>query len=105
MTLGLSLARCRRVIGVRVRLGRFEADRIERSISGQLFLVEVRSRPTCKLALLSVGRVKRRRLAVMARKLANVTGESVTVQIEAVGVRKVVRKVVGVVQPDAFDHI
>jgi len=41
----------------------------------------------------------------MARRLANVTGESVTVQVEAVGGRKVVRKVVGVVQPDAFDHI
>lgn len=104
MALAWSLVRCRRVIGLRVRLGRFEADRIERAPSGQLFLVEVRSRRTCKLALLSVGRVKRRRLAVMARRLANVTGESVTVQIEAVGGRAIVRKVVGVVHPDALDH-
>ena len=85
-------------------VGRFEADRIERHVSGRLCLVEVRSRRTCELALASVGRAKQRRLAVMARQLAKVTGESVTTEGEAVGRRRIDRKVLGVVQPDLSDH-
>ena len=85
-------------------VGRFEADRIERHLSGRLCLVEVRSRRTCEMALASVGQAKQRRLAVMARQLAKVTGESVTIEIEALGERRIDRKVLGVVQPDLPDH-
>lgn len=99
-----SLLCCRRTVGRRVRIGRFEADRIERHVSGNLFLVEVRSRPTIELALKSVDRVKQRRLAVMARDLATRTGESVTVVVEAVEGVKVVRKVLGIVHPKVSAH-
>ena len=85
-------------------VGRFEPDRIERRVSGRLRLVEVRSRRTSKLALASVGRAKQLRLAVMARQLAKVTGESVTIEVEAVGGRRIERKALGVVQPDLSDH-
>lgn len=87
-----------------MRLGRFEADRIERHASGYLCVIEVRSRQTCEMALASVGRVKQRRLAAMARLLAKVTGEPVTIVVEGIGGRKIVRKVLGVVQPDWADH-
>lgn len=87
-----------------MRLGKFEADRIERHASGSLCLNEVRSRQTCEIALASVGRVKQRRLAAMARLLAKVTGEPVTIVVEGIGGRKIVRKVLGVVQPDWADH-
>ena len=93
--------RCRRTVGCRVRIGRFEADRVERHVSGKLFLVEVRSRPTIELALNSVGRVKQRRLAVMAKSLAMCTGESVTVEVEAIAGFKIVRRVLGTVHPEA----
>lgn len=96
--------RCRRTVGCRVRIGRFEADRIERHVSGKLCLVEVRSRPTIELALKSVDRVKQRRLAVMAKDLASRTGESVTVVVEAVEGVKIVRKVLGTVHPKRSDH-
>ncbi len=56
------------------------------------------------MALASVGQAKQRRLAVMARQLAKVTGESVTIEIEALGERRIDRKVLGVVQPDLPDH-
>lgn len=56
------------------------------------------------MALASVGQVKQRRLAVMARQIAKVTGESVTIEVEAVGERRIDRKVLGVVHPDYPDH-
>ena len=87
-----------------MRLGKFEADRIERHASGSLCLIEVRSRQTCEMALASVGRVKQRRLAAMGRLLAKVTGEPVSIVVEGIGGRKIVRKVLGVVQPDWADH-
>ena len=92
------------MVGCRVRIGRFEADRIERRASGNLCLVEVRSRSTIELALNSVGRVKQRRLAKMARDLAARTGESVTVEVEAIEGVKIVRRVLGTVQPEVRDH-
>ena len=85
-------------------VGRFESDRIGPHISGRLRLVEVRSRRTCEQALAPVGRAKQRRLAVMPRHLAKVTGESVTIEVEAVGERRIDRKVLEVVQPDLSDH-
>lgn len=99
-----SLMRCRRTVGCRVRIGRFEADRVERHASGRLCLVEVRSRPTIELALKSVDQSKQRRLAVMARDLATRTGESVTVEVEAIKGVKIVRKVLGTVHPEATGH-
>ena len=99
-----SVIRCRRTVGCRVCIGRFEADRVERRASGNLCLVEVRSRPTIELALNSVGRVKQRRLAKMARDLAARTGESVTVEVEAIEGVKIVRRVLGTVQPEVRDH-
>ena len=87
-----------------MRIGRFEVDRIDRDLWGQLYLVEVRSRRTSALALRSVGRVKQRRLAVMARNLSNLTGEVVAVEVEALGKDGIVRKVLGVVQPEKSDH-
>ena len=98
------MIRCRRTVGWRVRIGRFEADRVERRASGGLCLVEVRSRATIELALNSVDQLKQRRLAVMARDLATRTGESVTVEVEAVEGLKIVRKVLGTVHPEATDH-
>ena len=91
-------------MGCRVRVGRYEADRIERHFSGRLFLVEVRSRETCKMALASVGPDKQRRLAVMARHLAKVTGEPVTIVVEGTAGHKVARQVLGVVQHEWTDH-
>ena len=99
-----SLVRLRRTVGCRVRLGKYEADRIERDVSGSLCLVEVRSRQTCEMALASVGRVKQRRLAAMGRLLARVTGEPVTIVVEGIGRGKIVRQVLGVVQPDWAAH-
>ena len=99
-----SVIRCRRTVGCRVRIGRFEADRVERRASGNLCLVEVRSRSTIELALNSVGRVKQRRLAKMARDLAARTGESVTVEVEAIEGVKIVRRVLGTVHPEVRDH-
>ena len=99
-----SLTRGRRTIGCRVRIGRFEADRIERHVLGRLYLVEVRSRRTCELALNSVGRAKQRRLAVMARHLATRAREPVTIEVEAMEGAKIVRKVLGIVHPDLSDH-
>lgn len=96
--------RCRRTVGCRIRIGRFEADRVERRTSGNLCLVEVRSRSTIELALTSVGRVKQRRLAKMARDLAARTGESVTVEVEAIEGVKIVRRVLGTVHPEVRDH-
>ena len=52
------------------------------------------------MALTAVGSVKQRRLAAMGRLVANVTGEPVTIVVEGIGVRKIVRKVLGVVQPE-----
>ena len=101
---GFSLLRLRRTVGCRIRIGRFEADRIDRHIFGRLYLVEVRSRRTCILALASVGADKQRRLAVMAKCVANATGEPVTVEVEAVGTRRIVRRVLGVVQPDTLGN-
>ena len=101
---GFSLLRLRRTVGCRIRIGRFEADRIDRHIFGRLYLVEVRSRRTCILALASVGADKLRRLAVMAKCVANATGEPVTVEVEAVGTRRIVRRVLGVVQPDTLGN-
>ena len=98
------MIRCRRTVGCRVRIGRFEADRVERRASGNLCLVEVRSRSTIELALNSVGRVKQRRLAKMARDLAARTGESVTVEVEAIEGVKIVRRVLGTVHPEVRDH-
>ena len=99
-----SLVRLRRTVGCRVRLGKYEADRIERDVSGSLCLVEVRSRQTCEMALASVGRVKQRRLAAMGRRLAKVTREPVTIVVEGIGGGKIVRQVLGVVQPDWAAH-
>ena len=99
-----SLLRFRRTIGRRIRIGRFEADRLERHIFGRLYLVEVRSRRSCRMGLASVGRSKRRRLAAIAKCVANATGEPVTVEVEAVGTRCIVRRVLGVVQPDRLGH-
>ena len=87
-----------------MRLGKYEADRIERDVSGYLCLVEVRSRQSCEMALSSVGRVKQRRLAAMGRLLAKVTGEPVTIVVEGIGGGKIVRQVLGVVQPDWAAH-
>ena len=56
------------------------------------------------MALASVGRPKQRRLAVIARQLAKVTGESVAIEVEAAGEPRIDRKVFGVVQPDLSDH-
>ena len=52
----------------------------------------------------SVGRVKQRRLAKMARELAGRTGESVTVEVEAIEGVKIVRRVLGTVHPEVRDH-
>ena len=98
------MIRCRRTVGCRVPIGRFEADRVERRASGNLCLVEVRSRSTIELAMNSVGRVKQRRLAKMARDLAARTGESVTVEVEAIEGVKIVRRVLGTVHPEVRDH-
>ena len=97
--------RFRRTVGCRVRIGRYEADRVERHALGKICLVEVRSRPIIELALDSVDRVKQRRLAVMAKDLASRTGEPVTVEVEAVVGRRIVRKALGTVHPEASDHI
>jgi Holliday junction resolvase-like predicted endonuclease len=89
---------------LRAMIGRFEADRIERRAGGSLCLVEVRSRPTIALALASVGRRKRRRLAWMAKRLAAITAEPVTIEVEAAGKDGVARRVVGHVYPDGADQ-
>jgi Holliday junction resolvase-like predicted endonuclease len=88
-----------------VRIGRYEADRVERRASGKICLIEVRSRPTIELALNSVDRIKQRRLAVMAKDLASRTGKPVTVEVEAVVGLRIVRKALGTVYPDVSDHI
>ena len=88
-----------------MRIGRYEADRVERRASGKMCLVEVRSRPTIELALNSVDRFKQRRLAVMAKDLASRTGKPVTVEVEAVVGLRIVRKALGTVYPEVSDHI
>jgi hypothetical protein len=40
----------------------------------------------------------------MARDIATRTGESVTVEVEAIEGVKIVRKVLGTVHPEATDH-
>ena len=87
-----------------MRLGKYEADRIERDVSVSLYLVEVRSRQSCEMALASVGRVKQRLLAAMGRLLAKVTGEPVTIVVEGTGGVNIVRRVLRVVQPDWAAH-
>ena len=79
------MARGRRTVSLRARLGRYEADRIERRAGGELCLVEVRSRKSIALAFASVDRRKRRRLACMARILATITREPVCIEVEAIG--------------------
>ena len=94
-----SLFHFRRTARVRFRIGRYEADRLERRANGQLCLVEVRYRSTIKMALRSVSPAKQRRLAKMARTVAQHSGDLVIVEVEAVGRDGFHRHELGTVYP------
>ncbi|MAV55785.1 MAG: hypothetical protein CMJ28_07515 [Phycisphaerae bacterium] len=84
---------------MRFRIGRYEADRLERRANGQLCLVEVRYRSTMKMALRSVSPKKQRRLSKMARLVAQHSGKPVIVEVEAVGRDGFHRHELGIVHP------